>query len=158
MSSRIASRSARTCFTLLSQALSLGGASVLGQYSSGHFGDLCLAERLNSRMSHWAMRMCSSNCHGVCGPPSGLRPRRSLGKSLSTSRRSTCASALVSKLETRCRTGSVFFMAILDDGEIAEEPDMLNELCRVFLVGAFLIYLYDSFAVSGLPQRRVVYG
>jgi len=44
----MASRSARTCFTLLSQAFALGGASALGQYSSGHLGDLCLAERLNS--------------------------------------------------------------------------------------------------------------
>src|SRR5262252_2598816 len=61
-------------------------------------------------MSHCAMRMCSSNCQGVCGAPSGLMPRSSRGKCLSELSRSTCASALVRRLIKCWRRGSGDFM------------------------------------------------
>jgi len=48
-----------------SHAFSFAGASDAGQYPSGHFGDTCFGLRLNSRMSHCAMRMCSSSIHAV---------------------------------------------------------------------------------------------
>src|SRR6476660_7429362 len=61
-------------------------------------------------MSHCAMRMCSSNCQGVCGAPSGLMPLSSRGKCLTELSRSTCASALISKLIKCWRRGSGDFM------------------------------------------------
>src|SRR5258708_37341015 len=71
----IAFRSSRTLRRLLFQADALGGASVGGQYPFGHGGEMCLGFRLNSRMSHCPMRMCSSNCHKVCSAPFGFLPR-----------------------------------------------------------------------------------
>src|SRR5260370_22639109 len=82
-SSHVAFRSARKLFTLLLHALSLDGAPVFGQYSSGHLGETCFGSTLNRRMSYCARRLCSNNCQGVCGAPLGLRPRSSGGKSLS---------------------------------------------------------------------------
>ena len=35
------------------------------QYPAGKSGETCLALRLNSRMSHWAMRRCSIRLHAV---------------------------------------------------------------------------------------------
>src|SRR2546423_11893454 len=81
----MASCSARNCSMLLLQAAALGGASVFGQYPSGHFGDTCFLLRLNSRMSHCAMRMCSRIIHEECGKLAGLAPRRFGGRPLTTS-------------------------------------------------------------------------
>src|SRR5579872_202714 len=72
----------RSCFTFLTLAFhadALGGASVCGQYPSGHFGETCFGLRLNSRMSHCAMRMCSSSIQSECGNPPGFRPISSAG-------------------------------------------------------------------------------
>src|SRR5437899_8870106 len=91
---------------LFFQAASLGGFSVLGQYPPGHSGDACLALRLNSRMSHCAMRICSRSCHAVWGAPSGLTPRSLAGKSLNTLSKATCALPLFNKATTCSRTGS----------------------------------------------------
>src|SRR5579863_9295958 len=74
--------SARKRWTLLVQAAALGGAAAFGQYPSGHFGDTCLALRLNSRMSHCARRRCSRSIHGECRKLAGFFPRRDGARSL----------------------------------------------------------------------------
>src|SRR5215467_9908667 len=70
---------------LLFHAAALRGAAVFGQYPCGHFGDWCFASRLNSRMSAWAMRMCSRSIQTECGKPLGLAPRSLAGRSWITS-------------------------------------------------------------------------
>src|SRR5450759_4740085 len=42
-------------------------ASPAGQYSSGQLGARYARSRMYSRMSRWAIRMCSRRCHGVYG-------------------------------------------------------------------------------------------
>ncbi len=59
----------------LFHAAAVGGASAFGQYPLGQFGETCSALRLNSRMSHCAMRRCSSSIQGVCGNLAGFAPR-----------------------------------------------------------------------------------
>src|SRR5205823_1909320 len=77
-----------------------------GQYPPGHSGETCLALRLNSRMSHCAIRICSRSCHAVWGAPFGLTPRSLAGKSLNTLSKATCALPLFNKATTCSRTGS----------------------------------------------------
>src|SRR5215831_16597280 len=76
---------------LLFHAAALRGAAVFGQYPSGHFGDWCLASRLNSRMSAWAMRICSRSIQTEWGKPLGLAPRSLAGRSWITSSNLACA-------------------------------------------------------------------
>src|SRR3981081_2219075 len=76
---------------LLFHAAELDGASVSGQYCLGHAGVSYLGLRLNSRMSHCVMRMCSSNIQAECGNPAGLVPRRLAGISRTTSLNFACA-------------------------------------------------------------------
>ncbi len=40
-----------------------GGAGILGQQPKGKPGETCFGLRLNPRMFHRAMRMCSSSSH-----------------------------------------------------------------------------------------------
>src|SRR5438045_6555410 len=76
---------------LLFHAAAFGGVSASGQYSSGHFGETYFLLRLNSRMSHCAIRMCSRIIHEECGKFSGLRPQSSSGRFLMTSSNLACA-------------------------------------------------------------------
>src|SRR5579871_5708114 len=107
-------RSARNCFTLFSQAVALGGASVCGQYPSGHSGETCLELRLNSRMSHCAMRMCSSRRQAVCGCPSGFLPRSRSGKSFTTASNFTCAFPPLQQIEKVLAHGLVMSVPLHD--------------------------------------------
>src|SRR5258708_36557787 len=55
-------------------AFSFGGASDLGQYPSGHAAETYFELRLNSRISDWARRMCSSSIQAVRGKLATLTP------------------------------------------------------------------------------------
>ena len=68
-------RSARTRSMLFCQASFGGGCAAFGQYPPGHSGDTCAGSRLNSRISHCAMRKCSSCCQTDVSAPGGIRPR-----------------------------------------------------------------------------------
>src|ERR1700733_2219914 len=76
----IAFESSLPFLTLAFHAEALGGASVFGQYASGHFGETCFGLRLNSRMSDCAIRRCSRSIQSECGRPAGLRANTAGGK------------------------------------------------------------------------------
>ena len=61
----------------------------------------CLGSRENSRMSHCAMRRCSSTSHGECSAPLGRLPRRAGGRLRTAASKSAWAWPPVSRL-TRC--------------------------------------------------------
>src|SRR3954467_390754 len=100
-------RSRRNAATLSCHASSLGGPGVFGQYPSGKSGDTCEAFRLNSRMSHCAIRECSSNCHPVCGKPCTYVPRLLSGKRSIASMNCTCAPPPLSNVESCSRNTAV---------------------------------------------------
>src|SRR2546423_976580 len=80
--SAIVFKSERKARTLLFHALAFGGVGLLGQYPDGNSGETWLGLRLNSRMSHCATRMCSSNSQGECAAPLARFPRRRAGRPL----------------------------------------------------------------------------
>src|SRR5579863_1948402 len=108
--SHICFRSWRKLFTLFSHALSLVGPGDEGQYPLGNSGDLCFASRENSRMSHWAMRRCSTSSHGECSAPGARLPRRFAGRSAIAWSKVACASPPSSSFTSCCLSALSFCM------------------------------------------------
>src|ERR1700722_8338287 len=113
----IVAKSALNDFKLLSQALAFGGSGVFGQYPAGQSGEACFASRENSRISHCAMRMCSSNSHSECGIPFGRIPRTFDGIAANAALKSRCAPRPESKL-VRCSRNDFSSTALLMDQRV----------------------------------------
>ncbi len=69
------------------------GAACFGQYPDGHSGETWFGFRQNSRISHCAMRACSSSSQAECGARLGVFHRAScFGRPFSAAAQPTCAS------------------------------------------------------------------
>src|SRR5262249_12670425 len=119
---------------------------------SGHFGETCLEFRLNSRMSHCAMRKCSRIIQQECGKFGGLLPRRFAGILGMTSSTLACAPPPCRR-STRCWRREVLSVSFMGDPSNA---DARVQSVRLRLFIGWLFSTKDPRNSAHDPSKRQI--